>query len=262
MNMNIMKASWIADVWDESSAENLLATSQRFESHKVPAFYKLRVTTTGLQRKEKKEVEEMVIAGGGTYYGEFSSSLIDVVIAKKDATETQKLKAAINQKKDCLCVEWIRDSAKQNVALPLDSYRINLQAKKLTSTPEKRANVSNFNNTQATGIDISNIHLAGTINETAMSNLSICSDSGANNRKRKSNDAGIENKDLSYKIAFDKLNIQEAKRAGTFLDGCNVKCLVLSIVWSFLFYTNFKFGKISSCRYLFVVFQRRRKRKL
>lgn len=230
--MNIMKSSWITQVWNDSANENLLATSQRFESHKVPAFYKLRVTTTGLLRKEKKEVEEMIVAGGGTYHGEFSSSLIDVVIAKRDATETQKLKAAINQRKDCLCVDWIRDSAKQNVSLPLDNYRINLQAKKLTSTPEKRANVSNFDNTQATGMDISNIHLAGTINETAMSNLSICSDTEANNRKRKSNDAGIENKDLSYKIAFDKLNIQDAKRAGTFLDGCNVNRALVFILFS------------------------------
>lgn len=222
-NMNIMKSSWVYEVWNESSTENLLATSQRFGMYKVPPFYKLRVTTTGLHRREKKEVEEMITEGGGTYCGEFSSNTIDVVIAKKDATETPKLKAAINQKKDCLCVEWIRDSVKRSASLPLDSYRINLQAKKLTSTPEKRANDSQFDNTQASAMDISNINLAGTINETAMSNLSICSDIGPNNRKRKSNDAGNENKDLSYKIAFDKLNIQEAKRAGTFLDGCNVK---------------------------------------
>lgn len=223
LNMKIMKVSWIHDVWHESSNENFLATSQRFDKHKVPTFYKLRVTTTGLTRREKKEVEQMVTEGGGTYLGEFSSSTIDVVIAKRSASETQKLKAAINQKKDCLCVEWIRDSVEKNAALPLEDYRINLQAKKCTSTPEKRVNACQLDNTQASAIDISNINIAGTINETAMSNLSICSDFGPNNRKRKSSDGGIENKDVSYKIALDKLNVQDAKRAGPFLDGCNVR---------------------------------------
>lgn len=258
-NMNIMKASWVYDVWSESSTENLLATSQRFGQHKVPAFYKLRVTTTGLARKEKKVVEEMITEGGGTYYGEFSSGLIDVVIAKRDATETPKLKAAINQKKDCLCVEWIHDSAKQNVSLPLDTYRINLQAKRHTSTPEKRANDSH-NNTQATGIDISNIHLAGIVNETAMSNLSICSDIGPNNRKRKSNDATNENKDLSYKIVFDKLKIQEAKRAGTFLDGCNVNRLVVSR--SLALFHTILIVEFCFFRYLFAGFRMKRRKKL
>lgn len=227
-NMKVMKSSWVYEVWKESSEDNVLATSQKFETHKVPAFYKLRVTTTGLNRNDKKQVEEMVKSEGGSYYGEFSSGLIDIVIAKRNATETQKLKAALNQKKDCLCVEWIHDSYKSKVALPLENYLIDLHAKKSTSTPEKRpSGGTQFNNTQGSIVDISNINIAGTINDTAMSNLSIASEIGLGSRKRKSNDAANENQDLSYKAAFEKLNMQVAKRAGTFLDGCNV-CLTFS----------------------------------
>lgn len=212
-----MKASWVHNVWQESSEENILATNQKFNIHKVPTFYKLRVTTTGLNRTEKKKVEELVKSEGGNYYGEFSSGLIDIVIAKRNTAVTPKLQAALNQRKDCLCVEWIHDSYKSKVALSIEEYRIDLQAKKLTSTPER----SQLDNTQALGGDISNINFAGTINDTAMSNLSIASDISLVCRKRKSNDAN-ENQDLSYKRAFEKLNIQEAKRAGPFLDGCNV----------------------------------------
>lgn len=227
MKMNIMKSSWIDEVWKENQNDNLPATSPHFDAHKVPEFFNLRVTTTGLTRREKKDVEDIVKNGGGIYHGEFSSTSIDIVIAKKDATMTPKIQAAINQKKDCLSVEWIRDSAKARYSLPLDEYRIDLQPKKHTSTPEKRTERSQFYNT--TTADISNISV-GTINETAMSNLSISSDRGSNSRKRKSNDAGNENKDMLYKAVFDKLNVQEAKRAGTFLDGCNVRNLLIIII--------------------------------
>lgn len=262
--MRIMKASWIYEVWNESSIDNLLATSQRFELHKVPAFYKLRITTTGLLRKEKKEVEELVNKGGGSYYGEFSSTLIDIVIAKRDATETQKLKAAMIQKKDCLCVEWIYDSAKMNAALPLENYRINVQAKKHTSTPEKRPNGSQFDDTQRTSIDISVIQLAGAINETAMSNLSISSENGMNSRKRKSNDEANENKDVSYKAAFDKLDIKDAKRAGAFLDSCKVRTKRRKNNYrdSVHFSCNFNYVSLISSRFIFVDFQTKKKIKL
>lgn len=222
--MIIMKSSWIYDAWEVSKAENVLATSQKFEKHKLPAFYNLRVTTTGLNKREKLKVEEMVTEGCGRYCGEFSSNSIDIVIARRNASMTDKLKAAITNRKDCLCVEWIYDSFKKNMALPLEAYRIDLQPKKSTSTPERRSNSSQLDNTQATAIDVSNVLITGTVNDTAMSNLSISSiESGLLVRKRKSSEAANENKDFSYKVAFDQLSVQDAKRAGTFLDGCNVR---------------------------------------
>lgn len=222
-----MKAAWVHDVWKTSSEENVLATSKQFDCHKVPIFYKLRVTTTGISKREKKEVEEAVKNGGGSYFGEFSTGTIDVVIAKRNTEETAKVRAALNARKDCLSIEWIQDSVKQGCALPIESYRINLHAKKHTSTPEKSSNGSQFNNTRASGFDVSNIQFTATINETAMSNLSISSDLSIT-RKRKSNEMADENKDLSYKAAFEKLNVPEAKKAGSFLDGCNVSYQFIS----------------------------------
>lgn len=84
----------------------------------------------------------MVKNNGGEYYSEFRSSKIDVVIAKRDATETQKLKAAMNSQNDCLSVQWIRDSVEKGVALPIERYRIDLQAKQ--PTKQKSGNQSNI----------------------------------------------------------------------------------------------------------------------
>lgn len=234
-----MKASWVYEVWKKNLSENILAENSQFNEHKLPVFYKLRVTTTGLGRREKMEVEELVNKGEGQYSGEFSSGNIDVVIAKRQSIETPKLKAAINQRKDCLCVEWIHDSFKAGCALPIETYRIDLQVKKITSTPEKTPVNSSFSNTQYS-IDLSYIPNAETINDTAMSNLSIVSEIGLR-RKRKSNDtAANENKDLSYKAAYEKLNLQEAKKAGVFLDSCSVRSIfILTYHICHIFFGNY-----------------------
>lgn len=196
MNMKIMKSSWIYEVWRENMDDDWPAISPHFDKHKVPVFYNLRVTSTGLTLKEKNEVEDMVKFGGGIYHGEINPISIDVVIAKKDATMTQTLHTAIKLKNDCLCVEWIHDCAMRNCTLPFDNYRINLH----TEMSNKFAAIKN---------------------ETATSE--------SNSRKRKNDDTGHESKDLlSYKAIFDKLNVQEAERAGNFLDGCNVRHLAQS----------------------------------
>lgn len=215
--MKIMKSDWVHDVWAVNAIDNVPATNAQFDKHKVPAFFNLAITTTGLGRREKKEVEQLVASNGGTYRGEFSGSIINIVIAKKDSDETPKLKAAMSAQKDCLSIEWIIDSAEKGCALPLDKYRIDLQAKKMTSTPEKRRNNLDLTNLTA---DVSNINFANTINDTALSNLSGISDSGASIENRRSTEAAA-NSDL-YKAAFEKLNLSVAKKAGLFLDGCNV----------------------------------------
>lgn len=217
--MKVMKPSWIDDVWTVSSEDTILATNAQFDKHKVPVFYNLSVTTTGLNKKDKRDVEQLVVNNGGKYYGEFSGTLINVVIAKRKSEQTPKLKAALNAMKDCLCVEWIVDSAKKGYALPLDNYRIDLQAKKSTSTPEKRGSGTRDTTGVNLSAEMSNIQFTGAFNETALSNLSGVSDCSAFSNRRSTE---ATDNDLAYKAVFEKLNLPDAKKAGLFLDGCNV----------------------------------------
>lgn len=215
-DIKIMKTSWIHDVWKHSCEENILATAEQFNCHKLPAFYNLNVTTTGLSKRDKTRIQALVSENGGKHFGEFSSN-INIVIAKKNATETDKLKAALTSGKDCLQVEWIVDSAKRGCALPFDDYRIELQAKKTTSTPTKRT--YSQMNSSSSSIELSHIQYSK-VNETALSNVSTISDvSVMGGRTRKSNDAITV---APYKSILDNINIQEVKKAGTFLDGCCV----------------------------------------
>lgn len=216
-SIQIMRTTWIHDVWRRSCEENVSATAQMFAAHKLPAFYNLNVTTTGLNKKDKARVQELVNAHGGKYYGEFATSLINIVIAKKNASETDKLKAALAAHKDCLQVEWIIDSAAKGCALPIDNYRIELQANAKTSTPTKRLDSSL--NASSASLELSHIQYSK-VNETALSNMSQVSDVSVFGRARKSH----ETVSLApYKAILDAINIQDVKKAGTFLDGCCVR---------------------------------------
>lgn len=214
-NMKIMKTSWVHDVWRHSCEDNISALSEQFDCHKLPAFFNLNVTTSGLNRKDKGRIEELVNQNGGKYYAEFSTSIINIVIAKKNATETDKLKAALTSGKDCLRIEWVSDSVERGCALPFDDYHIELQASKKTSTPTKR---NSQMNASTASIELSHIQYS-VVNETAVSNMSCVSDVSFLNRGRKSHETVTV---APYKSILDKITMQEVKKAGTFLDGCCV----------------------------------------
>lgn len=214
-----MKSSWVHAVWDANLQENTPATNPQFDQHKVPAFYNLAVTTTGLNKKDKKLVEQLVESNGGSYRGEFSGSSINIVVAKKDSVETPKLKAALAANKECLTVNWIVDSATKGFALPLEDYRIELQRKKMTSTPEK-ASMSGYGFEASQMLDdLSAIPFGGVHNDTESSNMSRISDCSILNRRSTESVPGV---DATHKNAFEKMNLTDAKKAGLFLDGCNV----------------------------------------
>lgn len=93
--MNIMKSAWVTELWEKRN-EDILAVNDVFNKYKVPAFFNLGVIATGLRRKEKEEVKELVVTNGGTYYEEFGTNQIDLVIAqRRDASKTEKLKTAL-----------------------------------------------------------------------------------------------------------------------------------------------------------------------
>lgn len=217
--MKVMKSSWVHAVWEINLEENISATNSQFDLHTVPAFFNLAVTTTGLSKKDKKLVEQLVESNGGTYRGEFSGSSINIVVAKKDSVETPKLKAALTANKECLSVNWIVDSARKGFALPLEDYRIDLQRKKMTSTPEKGSTSGYGLEASQMLDDLSAIPFSGVHNDTATSNLSRISDCSILNRR---STESVPDVDSTYKSAFEKMNLADAKKAGLFLDGCNV----------------------------------------
>lgn len=235
----IMKPSWVTDVWKKNQIETVLATDKMFEKHRVPIFYNLVITTTGIKEKVKVEVKRLIEANGGAYSGEFSSNRINMLILDKNPKESQKWKAAINSNKDCLTYNWIYDSVAKGYAIPFQPYKIVAVVKPVASTPEKRPTRSggsndmfNFNVTNASAM--SNVSFANVINETNVSVMSVATQSG------------------EVTSPLHRITLLDAKMAGLFLDGCNVSRTTLceihmnSIRFLMCFF-RFRFLQIFAC---------------
>lgn len=207
----IMKSDWVRDVWAKSTTENILATDPCFDKHHVPVFYNLAMTTTGLKEKIKLDVKRLIEENGGQYSGEFSTSKINIVILDMKPKESQKWKAAISSKKDCLTYNWIYESVSAGFALPLGRYTVEPISKPIASTPERQARSGTANFSVAS--NMSNVSYANTVNETNVSQMSIGS--------HRSSPEGNEQETTS---PLHKIALQDAKKAGLFLDGCNVSC--------------------------------------
>lgn len=190
----------------------MLATDERFKRHELPPFFNKRFTSTGLTSTVKKDIKNLIEANGGTYSGSFSSRNIDILILEMSNIGSDKHRAAESTNVESLTPDWIRDSAKKGYALPVDPYKVvsanrapSHSSTLLHSTPSKDENPGFLSDSSV----VSRIGAEMTINETLMSNVSVSTPDSAKGGR-------------PYKEALNKLNIQAAKKAELFLDGCNV----------------------------------------
>lgn len=85
-NKLIMHPDWIKAVWKRSQNENILGTNSEFEKYKLPIFYNLNITSTGLTNDKRNEIKNLIVENGGKYDGKFQSK----EIGKKKAWEDFK----------------------------------------------------------------------------------------------------------------------------------------------------------------------------
>lgn len=59
-----MTEEWIDAVWEESLEHNIVATEKKFDKYKCPPFYKLEITTSGLETADREKIASLVDANG------------------------------------------------------------------------------------------------------------------------------------------------------------------------------------------------------
>lgn len=208
--IRIMRPEWVRDVWNCSRINNISATNDKFKRHILPPFFSKRFTSTGLSAAIKKEIKNLIETNGGTYSGNFSSRNIDILILEPSNVGTDKHKAAESSKIECVTPDWIRDSSKKGYALPIGEYKVMSSIKPPShSTPDKMASLR-FEMADSSILSRIGMDSELSIDETLASNSSMISV------------AGNANVDAPYKQAMEKLDVRTAKKAGLFLDGCNV----------------------------------------
>ena len=211
--ITIMHTDWVQDVWQKSKISgSIVATSTEYDKYKLPVFFNLNVCSSGLTSVERHSVKSMIEENGGKYDGSFKSEIVDILIVDKAQTDSAKFKAAVRYKKECLTIDWVKDSIDQGYALNTSDPKYQVIGLKV-STPtknDKSVNIADFHGDQTNVCNISRIsHI------TTMSNCDI-------NESVRSTRSNFAVPQFKYKHQIAQLSVSEAKLAGLFLDGCNV----------------------------------------
>ncbi|XP_037044601.1 DNA topoisomerase 2-binding protein 1 isoform X1 [Bradysia coprophila] len=210
-NMKIMSENWVFDVWNLSKIDDdSYRTVEFYQKHKFPIFHNLVITSTGITEADKNEIANLINSNGGTYSGSFKSKVTDILITQPNQKDSQKFKAAVKCRKECLMVDWIKDSVSKGYMLPFVSYRI-------YTGHASRDDV--LNSTQATNrtlrTDIFNPD--GTQLSAIMSDFSIAETTSALTPMKKS-----PPKQSNYKTVLNAIDIGLVKNAKGCLDGCTI----------------------------------------
>lgn len=204
-SLKIMHPDWVNDVWQKSckTNDNVNAADEQFDRYKLPFFFGLCITSTGLKQDEKNAIKTLVEENGGRYSAPYNRT-IDLLIMEENSIGSAKFKEALKHKKICLSPLWIYDSVDKAYALAFDNYIINeLETPRVKASTPTKHNVSKFNPDHTQLSDISRITTLGrdiTLNETEMS----------------------ASTQAEYKKILASLTLTKAKKVGNVLDGFNV----------------------------------------
>ncbi|XP_011313192.1 DNA topoisomerase 2-binding protein 1 isoform X2 [Fopius arisanus] len=199
---------WVAAVWEANLQGYVPATDKSFDKYKVSVFMNLIVTTTNLPRDRREEVKRLLEQHGGGYMGPLDGRKVKLLITDEYTTMSDKIKFALANDIPCVTSNWIKKSIEVGYALPFNEFIISPSTK--CSTPEKGSqscqenfNISTISCIQADNPVFINETMSSTINSTAHVTVSDkCPQKPA--------------------ASVDHISVKEAKKAGPFLDGCNI----------------------------------------
>lgn len=59
-----MTEEWVDAVWEESLVHNIISTEKQFDEYKCPPFYKLNITTSGLEGINREKIVTLISENG------------------------------------------------------------------------------------------------------------------------------------------------------------------------------------------------------
>ncbi|KAG0723109.1 DNA topoisomerase 2-binding protein 1 [Chionoecetes opilio] len=210
----IMTGEWVCAVWQGATKEHtqhILATDERFLSHTCPVLYGVEVCVSQLDRTTKTVLKGIIEEHGGTYSAMLEMSKTSVLIVS--APEGDKYTYASKWRIKCLTPEWIYDSVQQGHALPMAGYEVKKQ-KHSTPNSSQAAAPLLPEVSQCSGIPGEAPHRTSSVDETTVEEVA---EAVAREKKQsfsKEVHLGLE--------AVEALELQEAQKAGLFLDGCKI----------------------------------------
>ena len=170
MGIPIMTKSWIEDVWRQNAVANVETTLNMMNEYRVPIFYNLKVTASGLSEREKNEIKDSISGNGkliifvarwlalktlrfnyyscisgGTYTPEMRKETNILILP---VGRGEKFRFAERWKTICLSPSWIECCLKKGYAVRFEDFIVK-SAEKKCSTPVNTCNSEFSNNTRS-----------------------------------------------------------------------------------------------------------------
>ncbi|XP_025419492.1 DNA topoisomerase 2-binding protein 1 isoform X2 [Sipha flava] len=214
--ITIMTEEWVDAVWEESIVRNTICTENKFDKYKCPIFYKLEITTSGLDGIVRENIATLVDTNGGKYTPQMKKDETNILIISNP--NGQKFTYAQQWGLQCLKPSWIYDSIKKGYMIETQDYVIKNTL--LSSTPALSNTKPNFSQ------NISEIVVEpkSTIEET-LNNRNMLKCQNENNYKSQENcttPKKNQSKNVNYKAILNDISISQVRMAGTILDGCKI----------------------------------------
>lgn len=219
--IQIFSGSWLDAVWEENQTGFIKASDPIFNTHRCPVFMNLVVTSTGLSKRRKDEVKRLINENGGEFSGQLDGARVKIVLAKEYSTISEKINYAMQTNIACLRCEWVDESLKENYALPFSKFIISpSENKQKSSTPERNSTQAslNFSTISCIGRDAPPVNLIEETLTSTMSSVSPATPAGFSVPVAQK--SGTQTSGAIFNI--DKIDMNQVKKAGPFLDGCNV----------------------------------------
>ncbi|GLH09974.1 Uncharacterized protein GBIM_14988 [Gryllus bimaculatus] len=216
----VMREQWVEAVWQASKKRNVHANDEEFHQYKCPVFYKLVVTCSQIPRKQKDALKSNINKNGGEFCGELEAGRTNVLIVSKPYGD--KFTHANIWKIPCVTPEWVTESISKGHALPLEKFAL-VRCDPKCSTPEHSTDTTGLPDISASIINVPTSHVNETVSldctktpaktpvKTPVGNTSMIAVNHLESPK----------KDKHLQL-INKINVSDVKKAGVFLDGCNI----------------------------------------
>ncbi|CAL4073586.1 unnamed protein product, partial [Meganyctiphanes norvegica] len=220
--MPVMTGEWIHAVWEavnKDFREDVIGTDEQFLSYNCPPLYGLTICLSQISRKDKEVIRKLISNNGGAYSPSLEMDKTHVLILP--AAEGEKYNYAKNWRIHCLSPEWIYDSIEKGYAMDMEKYKVQKQFG--ASSPKKDIDEEALlppDISMCSTIMMSETQMPIRIDETMNSTLAP---GGLSFISSKRSPIAVNNDKVAKALeAVDQLELQAAKKAGLFLDGCKI----------------------------------------
>nr|CAD7392836.1 unnamed protein product [Timema cristinae] len=222
--IQLMTPDWVNEVYEASLKREVHATDEEFQKFRCLLLHGVIATSTNLRLSEKNTIQLLIEKNGGKYQGILDTTHTNLLLVRNPKGE--KFKCAQENNISSVSPEWLYDTVKEGEIMPFEYYVITPNACSTFVNDESSEcqllcefNPDFSSVSSVFGEKPDNLtHIDETINMSVSAELSIINQVSTSTKDLVAKRSG----EWEYLELLEKLDIMEAKKAGSFLDGCKV----------------------------------------